>query len=489
MLSLGREHKILDDVPESGPVLEVQPKYTLAPDEPSQSDLGQVPEALEAPIQRPLLLDLPQEIIDYVVDFLHDDNDALRRCSLVARAWTASASYHLFYRMSWPICPHPRTGFRWGPRCKCPADDNGDVLDLRQAIADSSRLRTSLRHLKVFFAWHSTTSPGQEPQVKVVATQPSELVALVDLLPQLHSLQLSHVKLECDPPGYTAGSSKQRCLEKLTFHCPWSRDFNMEVYVDLLRHFHSIDVVQFHEFFNYTMPSAPQTLSSPSSSPPLPHIHALEFSLCTSSSAAYILTSLQDTIDLPALTRFQILHTNIRPGCALPTALPAFFARTPALHTLACDRTLFPFLSAPPPALATLRLHGRQFLDLRLCIASIRPTDWPAVFAPPAPLLAAPRLAALEVAFALEKLLGRAHDGAPVFGRVAEEVRAVLEGLAWPPVERAARAVPQFTLRFVLGLSDEPPPAEKARMLRMMREVVERRMPESLREIVKLEVC
>ncbi|KAH9479356.1 hypothetical protein JR316_0007946 [Psilocybe cubensis] len=39
------------------------------------------------------------ELYDYIIDFLHDDDAALRACALVCRAWLPSSRCHLFYRL------------------------------------------------------------------------------------------------------------------------------------------------------------------------------------------------------------------------------------------------------------------------------------------------------------------------------------------------------------------------------------------------------
>ncbi|KAI0075864.1 hypothetical protein K474DRAFT_1599105, partial [Panus rudis PR-1116 ss-1] len=36
-----------------------------------------------------------QELVDICIDYLHDDQRALRTCSLVCRSWLASARHHL----------------------------------------------------------------------------------------------------------------------------------------------------------------------------------------------------------------------------------------------------------------------------------------------------------------------------------------------------------------------------------------------------------
>jgi len=61
--------------------------------------------------------DLPQELVDHIIDKLHADKTALKFCSLVASTWTARSHYHLFYeveilnetqRDAWTrLFPHP----------------------------------------------------------------------------------------------------------------------------------------------------------------------------------------------------------------------------------------------------------------------------------------------------------------------------------------------------------------------------------------------
>jgi len=39
---------------------------------------------------------LPPEILDYIVDFLHDNQNALKRCCLVSKSWIPRTRKHLF---------------------------------------------------------------------------------------------------------------------------------------------------------------------------------------------------------------------------------------------------------------------------------------------------------------------------------------------------------------------------------------------------------
>ncbi|KAE9397746.1 hypothetical protein BT96DRAFT_822927, partial [Gymnopus androsaceus JB14] len=36
------------------------------------------------------------ELFDAIIDFLHNDTEALFRCSLVCRSWVPTTRYHLF---------------------------------------------------------------------------------------------------------------------------------------------------------------------------------------------------------------------------------------------------------------------------------------------------------------------------------------------------------------------------------------------------------
>ncbi|CAL1715680.1 unnamed protein product [Somion occarium] len=51
---------------------------------------------------------LPQELVDIIIDFLHNDKSTLKSCSEVSRTWVDSASLHLFARVS-PLWRPPYT--------------------------------------------------------------------------------------------------------------------------------------------------------------------------------------------------------------------------------------------------------------------------------------------------------------------------------------------------------------------------------------------
>lgn len=46
-----------------------------------------------------MTLELPSEIIDLIIDHLHDDKRSLRACSQICRQWRPACQYHLFSRI------------------------------------------------------------------------------------------------------------------------------------------------------------------------------------------------------------------------------------------------------------------------------------------------------------------------------------------------------------------------------------------------------
>jgi hypothetical protein len=53
-------------------------------------------------------ISIPQEIIDQFIDHLYNDQEALKTCALVCRAWVSSSRYHLFGHVSIWVLEHVR---------------------------------------------------------------------------------------------------------------------------------------------------------------------------------------------------------------------------------------------------------------------------------------------------------------------------------------------------------------------------------------------
>ncbi|KAI0076899.1 hypothetical protein K474DRAFT_1597218, partial [Panus rudis PR-1116 ss-1] len=73
---------------------------------------------------------LPQEIQDYILDFLHEDRGALRAASLVSKSWRPSAQLHLFRKLTIHNREHSRIPIdSASARCRSYIDRNGAVSD------------------------------------------------------------------------------------------------------------------------------------------------------------------------------------------------------------------------------------------------------------------------------------------------------------------------------------------------------------------------
>ncbi|KAJ3520615.1 hypothetical protein NM688_g9137 [Phlebia brevispora] len=107
---------------------------------------------------------LPQELSDMIVDFLHDDRDTLKACSLVCRAWVPSSHLHLFYA----ITVH--------------AAAFSDAL--LQLLRSSAVVSSSIRVLKVV--------PSKSAAGHIIA--PTAALSVLSCLPALHTLFL-HVPI------------------------------------------------------------------------------------------------------------------------------------------------------------------------------------------------------------------------------------------------------------------------------------------------------
>lgn len=140
---------------------------------------------------------LPQEIIDYIIDFLHNDKHALAHCALVHQTWLHTSRYHLFSQIlaTVPVEVPPETAgytFPWtgigDPEHHLESTDRTQYLDnvLEFFKQDSnSHYRHFVRHVLVrgvVHRGHCTLEVGK-------------IGELLALLPSLRSLSILSVKL------------------------------------------------------------------------------------------------------------------------------------------------------------------------------------------------------------------------------------------------------------------------------------------------------
>ena len=134
---------------------------------------------------------IPQELVDYVLDHLHQDKQTLRQCSLVCRAWVASSSLHLFECLSWPPCVHT-----WSYDsshsdsdsfpCKCSTLDYSSIWQQLLEFVRTHRVRKNLQQLRLW-----CDSGAGQVETPAYPIPVSELQGILSELPSLRELYVT----------------------------------------------------------------------------------------------------------------------------------------------------------------------------------------------------------------------------------------------------------------------------------------------------------
>ncbi|GJE87620.1 F-box protein [Phanerochaete sordida] len=117
---------------------------------------------------------LPNELSDYIVDFLHDDRQSLKSCSLTCRSWYPAARFHLYDRV-----------YLSSPAAAC---------TLQELLHESPYVGQFTQHLVMAkVAPQATPDPhkdnGQEPALRT--WEP-----LFSALPNVHQLGISWLEID-----------------------------------------------------------------------------------------------------------------------------------------------------------------------------------------------------------------------------------------------------------------------------------------------------
>ena len=125
---------------------------------------------------------LPAEIIDRIIDFLHDDSTSLAYCSQVCKLWLPTASFHLFrslhVRTSGPMLS---TSKRWQVPNE-PDVNRRACLALLRDLERSVRLHTHIVKLHLEVDCYGVGLPGIELSL---------LGKILTALPRLRSLHIN----------------------------------------------------------------------------------------------------------------------------------------------------------------------------------------------------------------------------------------------------------------------------------------------------------
>ncbi|KAJ6492022.1 hypothetical protein C8R45DRAFT_990233 [Mycena sanguinolenta] len=99
---------------------------------------------------------LPPEVIDLIIDYLHDHPPTLRTCSLISRNWLGGSRYHLFNGLY--LSAHSFSSFR--ELLKSPYSTFGFHLRHLHATAFTHELSILLPLLPTFYRMHSLNLYG-----------------------------------------------------------------------------------------------------------------------------------------------------------------------------------------------------------------------------------------------------------------------------------------------------------------------------------------
>jgi len=119
---------------------------------------------------------LPQELVDSIIDHLHDDPATLHSCALVSSAWLPASRYHIFRRVSIRLVPHDTS-------------HGGKANSLYRIAVSSPDIAPYIRDLFVYMGDQTVLARNQMTQL-----EEKSLPLLLRLLANLR-------RLEFEPSG------------------------------------------------------------------------------------------------------------------------------------------------------------------------------------------------------------------------------------------------------------------------------------------------
>lgn len=158
--------------------------------------------------------DFAQELVDSVIDLLHNDKAALKSCSLVCRSWEGPAHYHLFTSVTVTI-GRPEEEWRSLPVF-------ADLLDVSQTLC------TNIRNLKVEYDINGDQDgQGLVPLIgSNYLITPNDIARVLEKLLKLRSLSFKHLLLGTYSADRSHPSQQFR-LEHLTIEDCHSPDWGI----------------------------------------------------------------------------------------------------------------------------------------------------------------------------------------------------------------------------------------------------------------------
>ncbi|KAL4246646.1 hypothetical protein ABKN59_008145 [Abortiporus biennis] len=170
---------------------------------------------------------LPQELTDTIIDFLHDDRNTLKSCSLVCHSWIPATRFHLFRRITLDLTPNDNSkpAPNWTactkPRISPMIQTFIQICDYSPVI--SSSIEKLDVHAKVSghkWKWGAKAGYFQPHEVNA-----QTLLFILNKLQSLKSLNFTGIYIgKSEPISPHSPSFRAFTLDRLVLHHFWLMD-------------------------------------------------------------------------------------------------------------------------------------------------------------------------------------------------------------------------------------------------------------------------
>ncbi|GJE93735.1 hypothetical protein PsYK624_098960 [Phanerochaete sordida] len=379
---------------------------------------------------------IPQELLDRIIDFLHDERDALAACSLVHRRWLPASSLHLFSLFRWPPCKTHWYGgsdwHRYACWCRQLLDSSKTLEGIELLFRNSPRISDNVRDLRIVM-WTARRT-----------TTPREIAHIFDALPRLQSLDIGNLDFS-QGVSLASDQSTPRFLRRLRLgHI--SSNVDLQNIYDLLSCFETISTLSFQSS------DLKATASEPPNVPAVrTKVNTLELLLTHPASGGGWIGGVCAHIDVSSLTTLAVQNpSNTRLNTdALSATLHGLLTRCTALRTLVCHFGVYRGLATYPHPCPTLRevhfVHALQYSS-----AYVGDAPWLSI----RDMLGRPLGATVrDVLFDLELTnITEDEEPEPDVCALEQGFKRVLERMDWAPLAAAVGGLRSVTFDVKLKL-------------------------------------
>lgn len=222
---------------------------------------------------------LPQELVDAIIDLLHDDTVSLALCALVSRCWVARSHLHLFRELHVDGSQRRLSSFR-------------RMLESPQSPCNHIQ--------RLHFETCASTTWSKQPRIDA-----EYLAGILSHLPSVRTLTMKGARFggNC---GYRHAETKRFALDKLTMSSVGSMNYSDATFLEILALFSAIDEVHLvHLGFGYYFPS---TSLMPF---PEPRVQIRSLALENIEETAQMLQLLRSVVDPRTLRSLSLSCSNV----------------------------------------------------------------------------------------------------------------------------------------------------------------------------------